>query len=315
MEEEIEEMEQKSIAVEELPADHKSGFVAVVGRPNVGKSTLLNAMLKQKIAIVTPRPQTTRLKQLGIVTEKDHQIIFIDTPGIMKKAKHQLDETMLEAAEESLRDGDVVLWLVDATFPPDEEDERLAEMVGRAEGQVFLVLNKNDLVPPDQVVDRTAGYRALLPPETSWFFISADRGLGVAELYEAIVVALPDGPRFYPADQITETFTRDIVGEMIRAQLLNHLREEIPHGTAVEITRYDEEVTPPHIGATIFVERESHKRIVIGAKGSQLKKIGTDARREIEDLLGEQVFLELWVKVAKNWRKNESQLKRFGYKE
>lgn len=308
-------MDEQQIEVEALPAGHKSGYVAVVGRPNVGKSTLLNAMLRQKIAIVTPRPQTTRLKQLGIVTEEDHQIVFVDTPGIMKKAKHKLDELMLEAAEETLRDGDVVLWLIDATFPPDEEDQRLADMVSRARGEVFLVLNKNDLLSPDQVVERTDAYRALLPEESAWFFISAERGLGVEELYQAIVDALPEGPRYFPADQVTETFTKDIVSEMIRAQLLNHLREEIPHGTAVEITRFDEEIVPPHIGATIFVERESHKRIVIGAKGALLKKIGIEARQEIEELMGEQVFLELWVKVAKNWRKNETQLKRFGYKE
>lgn len=300
---------------EQLPEDHKSGFVAVVGRPNVGKSTLLNAMLKQKIAIVTPRPQTTRVKQLGIVTEADHQIIFIDTPGIMKKAKHQLDELMLDAAEESLRDGDVVLWLVDASFPPDEEDIRLAELVQQARGKVILVLNKNDEVNPGEVLERTSAYRALLPLDTEWYFISASNKRGVDELYQAIVDALPEGPRFYPADQITETFTRDIVAEMIRAQLLNHLRDEIPHGTAVVITKFDETVTPPHIGATIFVERDSHKRIVIGSNGHLIKKIGIEARREIEELMGEQVFLELWIKVAPNWRKNESQLKRFGYKE
>ncbi len=300
---------------ETLPDGHKSGFVAVVGRPNVGKSTLLNAMLKQKIAIVTPRPQTTRQKQLGIVTEDDYQIIFIDTPGIMKKAKHQLDEVMLEAAEETLKDGDVVLWLVDASFPPDAEDRRLAELVGRAAGRVILVMNKNDLIPPDQVIERTDAYRELLPEDTQWFFIAAHQSRGVDELFQAILDALPEGPRYYPADQITDTFVRDIVAELIREQLLQQLREEIPHGTAVKVTDFKENEIPTHIRATIFVEREGHKRIVIGAGGSQLKKIGSAARQEIEDLMGEQVFLELWVKVAQNWRKQESQLKRFGYKE
>ncbi|MDJ0754207.1 MAG: GTPase Era [Ardenticatenaceae bacterium] len=300
---------------ETLPDGHKSGFVAVVGRPNVGKSTLLNAMLKQKIAIVTPRPQTTRQKQLGIVTEDDYQIIFIDTPGIMKKAKHQLDEVMLEAAEETLKDGDVVLWLVDAGFPPDDEDRRLAELVGRAAGRVILVMNKNDLIPPDQVIERTDAYRELLPEDTQWFFIAAHQSRGVDELFQAILDALPEGPRYYPADQITDTFVRDIVAELIREQLLQQLREEIPHGTAVKVTDFKENEIPTHIRATIFVEREGHKRIVIGAGGSQLKKIGSAARQEIEDLMGEQVFLELWVKVAQNWRKQESQLKRFGYKE
>lgn len=300
---------------ETLPDGHKSGFVAVVGRPNVGKSTLLNAMLKQKIAIVTPRPQTTRQKQLGIVTEDDYQIIFVDTPGIMKKAKHQLDEVMLEAAEETLKDGDVVLWLVDASFPPDDEDRRLAELVSRAAGRVILVMNKNDLIPPNQVIERTTAYRELLPEDTPWFFIAAHQSRGVDELYQSIIDALPEGPRYYPADQITNTFVRDIVAELIREQLLQQLREEIPHGTAVKVTDFKEDETPTRIRATIFVEREGHKRIVIGAGGSQLKKIGSAARQEIEDLMGEQVFLELWVKVAQNWRKQESQLKRFGYKE
>ena len=299
----------------ELPADHKSGFVAVVGRPNVGKSTLLNQMLHQKIAIVSHRPQTTRRNQLGIVTEPGHQIVFIDTPGIMKKALHKLDEAMLEVALEALNDADIVLWLVDATFPPNEEDTRLAELLSRARGTVMLVMNKNDEVPPVEVIERTTAYRDLLPDETTWFFISAENGMGVSEVYEAIVAALPEGPRFYPADQITDTFTRDIAAELIREQLLLQLRDEIPHGTTVVVTDFKEDVEPLGIRATIFVEREGHKRIVIGAGGAQLKSIGTAARQEIEELVGEQVFLELWVKVVKNWRKQESQLKRFGYKE
>ena len=179
----------------------------------------------------------------------------------------------------------------------------------------MLVMNKNDVVPPGEVIERTTAYRDLLPDETTWFFISAENGMGVSEVYEAIVAALPEGPRFYPADQITDTFTRDIAAELIREQLLLQLREEIPHGTTVVVTDFKEDVEPLGIRATIFVEREGHKRIVIGAGGAQLKSIGTAARQEIEELVGEQVFLELWVKVVKNWRKQESQLKRFGYKE
>ncbi len=303
-----------SLLEQKLPAGHKSGFVAVVGKPNVGKSTLLNQMLKQKIAIVSPRPQTTRRSQLGIVTEADHQIIFVDTPGIMKKPLHMLDETMLESALEALNDADVILWLVDASQPPGEEEARLAELLGKASGAVLLIMNKNDLVPPDQVLERTSGYRSLLPEATPWFFISADQGAGVEAVYQAIIAALPEGPRYYPADQITDAFTRDIAAELVREQLLIQLREEIPHGTTVVVTDFIEDEEPLTIRATIFVERESHKRIVIGSGGSQLKKIGMAARREIEDLTGERVFLELWVKVAKNWRKQEDQLKRFGYR-
>ncbi|MEM7797655.1 MAG: GTPase Era [Chloroflexota bacterium] len=298
---------------ESIPENHKSGFVAVVGRPNVGKSTLLNAMLRQKIAIVSPRPQTTRLKQLGIVTEADHQIVFVDTPGIMQKAMHKLDELMLDAAVDTLNDGDIILWMIDASFLPNEEDARLAEMMKAAKGQIVLVMNKNDLVPPNEVIERTEAYRSLLPKETPWFFISAERKYGIEELYQTLVDHLPEGPRYYPEDQITETFTRDIVAELIREQLLLHLREEIPHAISVAVTRFDEESDPLNIQATIYVERESHKPIVIGSKGSMLKRIGSEARREIEPLVDRQVFLELWVKVAEKWRKQEAQLKRFGY--
>ena len=296
-----------------LPDNHRSGFVAVVGQPNVGKSLLLNRMLNQKIAIVSPRPQTTRRKQLGIVTAPDHQIVFVDTPGIIKKPRHKLDELMLETAVETLRDADLILWIVDASYPPNEEDEQIGDLVAGAGGKVLMVMNKNDLVPPQEVVERTEAYRQLLPEGASWFFISAEQNLGVTDVYEAIVEALPQGPRYYPADQITDIFTRDIVAELVREQLLLLLREEIPHGTTVEVTDFLEDQTPIRIRATIFVERESHKRIVIGAGGAQLKQIGVAARREIEELIGEQVFLELWVKVAKNWRKKEDQLKRFGY--
>lgn len=298
-----------------LPEGHKSGFVAIVGRPNVGKSTLMNNILQQKIAIVSPKAQTTRTKQLGIVTEPDYQAIFIDTPGIMKKALHRLDEVMLDAAVESLSDADVIVWLVDASYPPTEEDEGIAEMVSAARGHLILAMNKNDLVPPDDVVDRTAAYQALVPEDTPWFFFSADRNLGVDELYEAIIDGLPVGPRYYPADQITDTFMRDIAAEMIREQLLLQIREEVPHGTAVEITSFKEDDELIRINATIYVERDSHKRIIIGAGGKQIKKIGIDARKEIERLTGVQIHLELWVKVAPKWRRKEKMIKRFGYLE
>lgn len=298
---------------EQLPDGHKSGFVALVGRPNVGKSTLLNTMLRQKIAIVSHRPQTTRIQQLGIVTEPDHQIVFVDTPGIMQKAMHKLDEIMLDSAIDTLNDADVIVWLLDGTFPPNAEDQNLADLMAKARGTVLLVINKNDQIPPDQVMERTNAYRALLPAETDWFFISAEKQLGTNELYQQIVESLPEGPRYYPADQITQTFTRDIVAELIREQILLNIRDEIPHGTTVLIESYNEQATPIHIKANIFVERDSHKAIVIGAGGKMLKQIGAEARKEIEDLIEERIFLELWVKIAPKWRKREGQLKRFGY--
>ena len=298
---------------EPLPDGHKSGFVALVGRPNVGKSTLLNGMLKQKIAIVSHRPQTTRTSQLGIVTEPDHQIIFVDTPGIMQKAMHKLDELMLDSATETLKDADVVIWLVDGTMAPNAEDARLAEMMTAAGGKTILVINKNDQIRPEDVVERTDSYRALLPEDTDWFFISAEKRFGTDELYQKIVDELPAGPRYYPADQITQTFTRDIVAELIREQILLNVRDEIPHGTTVLIDSFNEQTKPIHIKANIFVERDSHKAIVIGAGGKMLKRIGSEARKEIEDLIDQKVFLELWVKIASKWRKREGQLKRFGY--
>lgn len=304
---------EKPIEEEPLPDGHKSGFVALVGRPNVGKSTLLNGMLKQKIAIVSHRPQTTRTSQLGIVTEPDHQIVFVDTPGIMQKAMHKLDELMLDSATETLKDADVVIWLVDGTRTPNDEDVRLAEMMTAAGGKTLLVINKNDQIRPEDVVEQTDSYRALLPEETDWYFISAEKGFGTEELYQKIVAELPEGPRYYPADQITQTFTRDIVAELIREQILLNVRDEIPHGTTVLIDSFNEQAKPIHIKANIFVERDSHKAIVIGASGKMLKRIGSEARKEIEDLIDQKVFLELWVKIAPKWRKREGQLKRFGY--
>ncbi len=305
--------ELSNLLADALPEGHKSGYVALVGRPNVGKSTLLNTMLRQKIAIVSHRPQTTRIQQLGIVTEPDHQIVFVDTPGIMQKAMHKLDELMLENAVDALNDADVLIWLIDGTVPPNAEDANLAEMMTKARGKVILVINKNDQIPPAEVVEKTDAYRTLLPAETDWFFISADKQRGTAELYTHIVASLPEGPRYYPADQITQTFTRDIVAELIREQILLNIRDEIPHGTTVLIDSFNEQAKPIHIKANIFVERDSHKAIVIGAGGKMLKHIGANARREIEELIGEQVFLEIWVKIAPKWRKREGQLKRFGY--
>ncbi|MFT5193553.1 MAG: GTP-binding protein Era [Cellvibrionaceae bacterium] len=304
---------EEPVVEEVLPEGHKSGYVALVGRPNVGKSTLLNGMLKQKIAIVSHRPQTTRTKQLGIVTEADHQIIFVDTPGIMQKAMHKLDELMLDAATETLKDADLVIWLVDGTVIPNEEDARLAEMMVAAGGKTLLVINKNDEILVDDVVERTNHYRSFLPADTDWFFISAKKQRGTEELYQKILDELPEGPRYFPADQITQTFTRDIVADLIREQILLNVRDEIPHGTTVLIDTFNEEGKSIQIKANIFVERESHKAIIIGAGGKMLKRIGSEGRKEIEDLLHQNIFLELWVKVAPKWRKREGQLKRFGY--
>lgn len=299
---------------EQLPDGHKSGFVAIVGRPNVGKSTLLNNFLQQKVAIVSPRPQTTRSRQLGILTRPEYQIIFVDTPGIMQP-RHKLDEYMLEAAMTTLAEVDLVLWLVDASEPPGPGDMEIGERL-RALGDttpVILGINKADLLAAEEVMPRSEAYQALLP-DAPWILFSASEGRGAAELFAMIVESLPEGPRFYPAEQVTDIYERDLAAELIREQILLQIREEIPHGAAVAVDEFKERETGlVYIHAVIYVEREAHKKIVIGAGGAQLRAIGAKARQEIERMLGTRVYLELWVKVEPQWRRNERALKRFGY--
>ncbi len=299
----------------EIPADHRSGFVAVIGRPNAGKSTLINAFMRQKIAIVAPRPQTTRIRQLGILTEPGYQMIFVDTPGIIKEAKHKLDAFMLETAQESLKDADMILWVLDAGEMPGEVEKTIAQTIQSLPNPptIFLAINKSDLAPAEEVLEITGRFRKLAP-DADWFFISALNNLGTDELQNALIDQLPAGPRYFPPDQITEAFLRDIAAEMIREQALILLRDEIPHGIAVQVTEFKERDNgSAYIAGTLFVERENHKRIVIGKKGAMLKKIGARARIEIETLLDNKAYLELWVKVAPKWRQDERALKRFGY--
>lgn len=305
----------ESIEEEDLTAGHRSGFVAVVGRPNVGKSTLINAFLRQKVAIVSPRPQTTRTTQRGILTTENYQMIFVDTPGIMQP-RHKLDEFMLDAALETLLDADVILWLVDAADPPGPGDRDIAQKLQQVseETPTILAINKADLLKPDEVLPRTDAYRALLPEAHNWILFSATEGHGRDELFEMLLEALPEGPRYYPVDQVTDLYVRDIAAEMIREQVLLKIREEIPHGVAVQVEEFKErENGVVYINATVYVERESHKKIIIGSKGAQLRDIGADARREIERLLGTRIYLDLWVKEAPRWRTDESALRRFGY--
>jgi len=299
----------------ETPEGFKSGFVALVGRPNVGKSTLMNAFLQQKIAIVTPRPQTTRTRQLGIFTEVHYQMIFIDTPGIMKKPRHKLDEFMLKTAVDTLTDADVVLWLVDGSEPPGPEDQAIAAKLQSIENQtpIILGMNKIDRLSPANVLPRSEAYSFLLP-DAEWILFSALRQDGLPELLQMLVNALPHGPLFYPPDQITDAFLRDIAAEMIREQIMLQLREEIPYSTAVQVEEFKERANgTTYISANIIVERDSHKRIIIGRNGEQLGKIGAAARKEIEDMLEGKVFLELWVKVQPKWRRDENTLRRLGY--
>lgn len=298
----------------ETAANHRSGFVAVIGRPNVGKSTLINGLLQEKINIVSPRPQTTRSRQLGILTTAAYQIVFMDTPGLMKP-RHKLDEFMVETATDSLNEADVVVWLVDGSEAIGPGDRAIAQQLqGLDEAiPVILAINKSDITAPENVLPHTEAYRRLLP-EAAWIFFSAQSGNGRAELLDLIVQLLPEGPRYYPADQITDVYVRDMAAEFIREQIMLQLRDEIPYGVAVQVDQFKErENGTTYIGANIFVERENHKRIVIGAKGSQLRQIGAAARKELESLVEGKVFLDLWVKVEPKWRRSEQALKRLGY--
>lgn len=302
--------------MDNLPAQspHKSGFVAVMGRPNVGKSTLLNALLGQKIAAVSPRPQTTRRRQLGILTLPQAQIVFTDTPGV-HLPKHKLGQAMNEAARETLQDADLIFFLVDASQPPTDEDRLLAGWIAEAQraSATLLVLNKIDLLTLEEIANRRAAYLELLPA-AEVFPISAARGDYRGDLLARVIARLPEGPEFYPDDQITDLFEREIAADLIREVCLVHLRDEIPHGIIVRVDDYkDRDEGQAYVAATLFVERETHKPIVIGQGGAMIKKLGMAARQEIEALTGRKVFLELRVKVRKNWRDDDEALRWFGF--
>jgi GTP-binding protein Era len=220
---------------------------------------------------------------------------------------------MVDTAVEALEDANVVLWLVDASEPPGPGDQAIGELLARVSSPVILGMNKNDLLKPDEVIPRAEAYRALAP-DAAWLLFSAQKGYGLDELRQMIVDALPEGPRYYPGDNVTETYLRDIAAELIREQLFLQMREELPYGTAVQVDEFSErENDVTFISATIFVERENHRKMLIGRQGAQLRKIGAAARREIEALLEQKVFLELWVKVMEKWRRDENALKRLGY--
>jgi GTPase len=292
----------------------KSGFVSLVGRPNVGKSTLLNAVMDQKIAAVSPRPQTTRRRQLGIISADTYQIVFMDTPGI-HKPHHKLGEYMNDVATATLGDADVLLWLVDGSQLPDAEDALVAEHLRTTSRMpsVLLLLNKSDLVKPEEQPFRQGQYLALLPAAQP-YWISAASKTCKQIVMDAILPLLPEGAPFYDSDQVTDLYERDIAADLVREAALLHLRDEIPHSIAVRIDEYIEQSeTNGHITATIMVERESHKGIVIGKGGEMIKKIGTTARKEIEKMSGRKVFLELRVKVNKNWRNDLEILRLLGY--
>ncbi len=299
-----------------MTENFRSGFIAIIGRPNVGKSTLVNALLGQKIAAVSPRPQTTRRRQLGILTRKDAQLIFVDTPGI-HNPRHKLGEILNTEAEEAMDGVDVIIFLFDVSSAPTEDDARIATLLNKFTRRTPLVLaaNKIDLVAAEALTARLEAYQALVRKEAKTIPISAGRGDGLADLMDYLIARLPVCPPEYEEDQVTDLYEKEIAADLIREAALLKLRDEVPHGIAVRVDEFSErENGVAYISATLFVERDSQKGIVIGEGGRMLKKIGTKAREEIESMGGRKAFLELRVKVEKDWRNNESALKRFGYK-
>ncbi|MFP7279799.1 GTPase Era [Exiguobacterium indicum] len=293
----------------------KSGFVSIIGRPNVGKSTFLNRVIGQKIAIMSDKPQTTRNKIQGVYTTEDVQTIFIDTPGI-HKPKHKLGDFMMKVATNALREVDAILFMVNVTEPKGKGDDFIIEKLKELDTPIILVMNKVDLIHPNDIPPIIESYKnelefaAVVP-------ISALQGNNVGPLLEEIAKILPEGPMYYPADQVTDHPERFIISEMIREKVLQKTRDEVPHSIAVAIdqikTRENGNMVDVH--ATILIERDSQKGIIIGKRGALLKEIGSEARTDIEMLLGTKVYLNLWVKVQKDWRNKAGQLRELGFRD
>ncbi|HIY54942.1 MAG TPA: GTPase Era [Candidatus Dorea merdavium] len=293
--------------------DYRSGFVTLIGRPNVGKSTLMNYLVGQKIAITSKKPQTTRNRIQTVLTTEEGQIVFVDTPGI-HKAKNKLGEYMVNVARQTLNEVDVILWLVEPTTFIGAGEQHIIERLKKVNTPVILVINKIDSVKKEEILKAIAAYKdqmefAEIVP------VSARSGENTGELLKTVMKYLPYGPQYYDEDTVTDQPERQIVAELIREKALHCLEDEIPHGIAVTIESMKRKGKVIHIEATIICERDSHKGIIIGKQGNMLKKIGSTARYEIEKMLECQVNLKLWVKVKKDWRDSEYLMKNFGYRE
>lgn len=298
---------------EEPPPGHRSGFVAVVGAPNVGKSTLVNRLVGQKVSIVSEKPQTTRRRLRGILTRPDAQAIFVDTPGF-HEPKNALGRYMVGVARRAAAEVDLILFVVDVSRQPTQDDRLLAELLMRTKTLPLIqVLNKVDLLAPDHAEENTETHRALVASE-AWVLTSATRGDDLDRLLEMILEQLLPGPRYFPEDQVSDQEIRFLAGELIRERALAVLRQEVPHGVAVVVEEWiDRSQDLTYIESVLYVEKESHKGIVLGEGGRTVKRIGSGARRGIEALLGHRVYLELRVKVAPRWRRDPAVLERFGY--
>ncbi|MDR1068072.1 MAG: GTPase Era [Clostridiales Family XIII bacterium] len=292
----------------------KSGFTAIIGRPNVGKSTMLNAILGEKVAITADKPQTTRNRIRGIYNEDGEcQIVFLDTPGITRP-KNKLGEYMRAAALDSLADVDAALFVTDQALPEKGGDNYIIERLRKADAPIILAINKIDRIGPDEYKQAYESFESL-GMFADILGTEAVSGKNVPELVTALKKHMPEGPQFFPAGITTDLSERFLVSEMIREKMLHYLRDEVPHGVAVEIEKFAEKDNITHISAVIYTEKKSHKGIIIGKDGRKLKGIGKSAREDVEKLLAQKVFLELWVKVKDNWRDSDFMLGSLGYKD
>ena len=293
----------------------KSGFVAIIGRPNVGKSTLLNQILGQKIVITTDKAQTTRKRIKGIYTNKEGQIVFVDTPGVHKPL-NKLGEFLLDEAKIAVPDADVILFLVDGSESAGKGDKWIAQHLLRTKIPIIIVMNKVDKVKkPEKIEENLLSYKTLFEENLPVVRISAKTGRNIDTLMNNIFKKLPEGEALYPEDVVTEETMRDVTEEIIREKILLNTSDEIPHSVAVKVTNYQEKEEIDKIYATIYCEQKSQKGILIGKGGSLLKKIGTEARLELEKIVEKKVYLQLEVKVEKDWRKKQNILKNFGYQQ
>lgn len=294
-------------------ANHKAGFVNIVGNPNVGKSTLMNSLVGERLSIITSKAQTTRHRIMGIVNGEDFQIVYSDTPGVLKP-NYKLQEQMLEFSRSALVDADVLLYVTDVQDSPDKNADFLDKVkrMAAADTKVFLIINKIDLTT-QETLDNLVEYWHKQLPEAQIFPISAQEKFGVDQLFEAIKAALPECPPFFDKDQLTDKSERFFVDEIIREKILLNYDKEIPYSVEVEVESFKEEDNIIRISAVIYCERDSQKGIIIGKAGSALKRVGSQARKDIEAFFGKQVFLQLFVKVDKDWRSSQSRLRHYGY--
>jgi GTP-binding protein Era len=289
---------------------HKAGFVNIIGNPNVGKSTLMNALVGERLSIITSKAQTTRHRILGIVSGEDFQMVISDTPGIIKPA-YALQESMMDFVKTALDDADILLYMVEIG-EKGLKDERFLEKIRKIESPVLLLINKIDTTDQEQLELQVAYWKELLPT-AEIFPISALESFNIQPVFDRILELLPEGPAFFDKDQLTDKPERFFVSEVIREKILKHYKKEIPYSVEIEVERFEEGEDLIRIGAVIMVERDSQKGIIIGHKGSALKRVGTESRKDLEVFFDKKVFIELFVKVNKNWRSDARQLRRFGY--